>query len=223
MPQPPRHPVLLPLIDRLRRAEAGDAVWIPASQPGRESRWGTVVVYVVSALVLIAKMLELATERSWLAAAGLLALAAGIIWVLHRYGPKAVSTRQALEPKATEGWEWNAQARSLTRWLPADLPAETAVAQESHQLTPAQDWSLGVMQGSRQLNMRENQDSWVLELRHARRGPVAVLTEWQTTSRDRPLLSDLDWYTDLLAGHLQIRRSGGRLGAKPATMKEHKE
>lgn len=223
MPQRPRHPVLIPLIDRLRRAGQGDAVWIPASQPGRESPWGYVAAYVLAALVLIVKLLELATERSWRAAAALLVISVSIAWVLHRYGPKPVSISQALVPKASEGWEWNAQERTLTRWLPGNLPAEVAMMQESHHLVPAPDWSVGVMQGSRRLHMRENQDSWVLELRHVRRGPVAVLTEWQTTSQNRPEMSDLDWYTDLLAAHMQIRRSGGYLGVRPATMKIYKE
>lgn len=223
MPQRPLHPVLIPLIDRLRRAGQGDAVWIPASQPGRESRWGSVAAYVLAALVLIVKLLELATERSWGAAAALLGVSVSIAWILHRYGPKPVSISQALVPKASEGWEWNAQERTLTRWLPGDLPAEVAMMQESHHLVPALDWSVGVMEGNGGFNSRENQYSWVLELRHVRRGPVAVLTEWHTTSRNRPGMPDLDWYTDLLAAHMQIRRSGSYLGVRPATMKVHKE
>ena len=223
MPQRPRHPVLIPLIDRLRRAGQGDAVWIPALQPGRESRWGSVAASVLAVLVLISTLLELATPRSWGAAAALLGVSASIAWVLHRYSPKPVSISQALAPKASEGWEWNAQERTLTRWLPGDLPAEMAMMQESHHLVPAPDWSVGVMEGSSGFKARDNQYCWVLELRHVRRGPVAVLTEWRTTGLQRPRMSDLDWYTALLAAHLQIRRSGGYLGVKPATMKVHKE
>ena len=175
--------------------------------------------YVLFAAALVAAL----NEHSWTAVLLLLVVAAGIVWVMQRLGPKPASIAEALTPKATEGWEWNAQTRTLTHWLPGELPAETAVAHEFHHLEPAMDWSLGIMQGVSDRHMREGEQNWVLELRHIRRGPVAILTEWQTTSRDRPRASDLDWYTDLLAGHLQIRRSGGRLGAKPATMKEHKE
>ena len=75
------------------------------------------------------------------------------------------------------------------------------------QLEPAAEWSLGRVafeDRPRQLN------GWRIELRHARKGPVAVLCTVLHMGRVESDLLALDALVDAMAQRLEIRQSGDR-------------
>ena len=97
------------------------------------------------------------------------------------------------------GWIVDFQQGSLT---PVGL-----AQRESIQIDPAQ-YSLGCYPAA----ARETGASFLLELRHVRRGPVAALTLVHLTSRQfQSNLRILDRCVDTLAERLRIRRSGAPL------------
>ena len=97
------------------------------------------------------------------------------------------------------GWIVDFQQGSLT---PVGL-----AQRESIQIDPAQ-YSLGCYPAA----ARETGASFLLELRHVRRGPVAALTLVHLTSRQfQRNLRILDRCVNTLAERLQIRRSGAPL------------
>ena len=212
MPQYTPHPVLQPLMDRLREAAPEDVVWIPQLPPNTTSAllgWG--VRLFVGGVVLV-MALEVATALSAWAAAGLL-LGAGLCALAwSRYAPVSVDAEDVLLPKTTEGWEWDGRTRMLTHWVP-DKRAGVQ-ARESFHLEPAQDWSVGLMQNYQNAEPYRGRTHTQLELRHSRRGPVATVSEWPAWSLQRQQLSDADQYVDLLAAQMQIRRSGASLASK---------
>ena len=212
MPQHAPHPVLQPLMDRLREAAPADAVWIPQLQPSTTSSflgWGARVL--VGGVVLV-MALEVAAALSAWAAAGLLLGAALCALAWYRYAPVSVDAEDVLLPKSTEGWEWDGHTLMLTHWVP-DKRAGVQ-ARESFHLEPVQDWSVGLMQNYQNAEPYRGRTHTQLELRHSRRGPVATVSEWPAWSLQRQQLSDVDQYVDLLAAQMQIRRSGASLACK---------
>lgn len=214
MPAHTPHPVLQPLMDRLREAAPEDTVWIPQLQPSTTSSilgWG-VRLFVGGAVLVMA--LEVATALSAWAAAGLLLGAALCALAWRRYAPVSVDAEDVLVPKATEGWEWDGHTRMLTHWVPDPQAAEGIREKASFHLEPAQDWSVGLMQNYQNAEPYRGRTHTQLELRHSRRGPVATVSEWPAWSLQRQQLSDADQYVDLLAAQMQIRRSGASLASK---------
>ena len=212
MSQHTPHPVLQPLMNRLREAAPEDAVWIPQLQPSATSSylgWG--VRMFVGGVVLV-MALEVETALSAWAAAGLLLGAALCALAWHRYAPVSVDAEDVLVPKSTEGWEWDGHTRMLTHWVP-DRRAGV-LPRESFHLEPAQDGSVGLMQNYQNAEPYRGRAHTQLELRHSRRGPVATVSEWPAWSLQRQQLSDADQYVDLLAAQMRIRRSGASLASK---------
>lgn len=133
-------------------------------------------------------------------------------WGLWRWsGQRRTATNPDL-PSERGGWHIDMEQRRLQRAGPlhpldADVPTEL-------RLEPAQDWSLGTLIGTNR--NRAEPYIWFIELRHARRGPVATLCEVCSWSHGQPLLQDLDGLVDTLTLRLGVRRSGSRLAAGPA-------
>ena len=101
--------------------------------------------------------------------------------------------------QARRGWVVDFQQGSLT---PVGL-----AQRERIQMDPAQ-YSLGCYPAA----TRDTGASFLLELRHVRRGPVAALTLVHLTSRQfQRNLRILDRCVNTLAERLQIRRSGAPL------------
>lgn len=188
-------PELERLLARLQRGPA--QLRLPASLSGSPQgkglalRWLTVLADGVGALQLLflLLMLVLLAHGAGLAWGWILAALLAAAWLMHR----------RREQRAA-GWEIDFAARTLR-------PAGVAGAPQL--LEPAQDWSVGTVGG---MQSERGGHAVLLELRHARRGPVAELVRLHFWQGGEALSLDIDELADGLARQLGIRRSGSRLG-----------
>lgn len=118
------------------------------------------------------------------------ALAAWATWALGR-------KRQR---KMQQGWEVHFEQRTLT---PIGLHGHSVI-------TLGPDYSLGCYVGG-----DGEEAAWQLELRHARRGPVAALALIHANAGKPEEMATLDRFVSRLAQRLEIRRSGAPLPGLP--------
>lgn len=157
-------------------------------------------------------MLWLEVLNVWAAAAGLffsIALSlslSGLGWLIWMLvlGALAAWASWALvqkrQRKKQQGWEVHFEQRTLT---PVGLPGHSAI-------TLGPDYSLGCYLGG-----DGEEAAWQLELRHARRGPVAALVLIHANSGKPEEMAALDRFVSRLAQRLEIRRSGAPLPGVP--------
>lgn len=129
----------------------------------------------------------------------LVVIGAAAVWATSA----VLSARQSNKRR---GWEVNFEQRTLT---PIRLPGHSVI-------TLGPDFSLGCYLGGEGGEER----AWQLELRHARRGPVAGLALIHVRTGDPAEMKVLDRFVSRLAERLGIRRSGAPLpglsdGMKP--------
>lgn len=166
-------------------------VWLPEKLESAASRREIILTTALSGLLCSASVLWMTGLKEgpafWVVAllcTGLIVLAMHLQW----------RGRQA-----RRGWVVDFQQGSLT---PVGL-----AQRERIQMDPAQ-YSLGCYPAA----TRETGATFLLELRHVRRGPVAALTLVHLTSRPfQRNLRILDRCVDTLAERLRIRRSGAPL------------
>ena len=166
-------------------------VWLPENLEPNASRHAIILTTALSGLLCSASVLWMTGLKEgpafWVVAllcTGLIVLAMHLQW----------RGRQA-----RRGWVVDFQQGSLT---PVGL-----AQRERIQIDPAQ-YSLGCYPAA----TRETGATFLLELRHVRRGPVAALTLVHLTSRQfQRNLRILDRCVNTLAERLQIRRSGAPL------------
>ena len=166
-------------------------VWLPEKLESAASRREIILTTALSGLLCSASVLWMTGLKEgpafWVVAllcTGLIVLAMHLQW----------RGRQV-----RRGWIVDFQQGSLT---PVGL-----AQRERIQIDPAQ-YSLGCYPAA----TRETGATFLLELRHVRRGPVAALTLVHLTSRPfQRNLRILDRCVDTLAERLRIRRSGAPL------------
>jgi hypothetical protein len=167
------------------------SVWLPENLEPNASRHAIILTTALSGLFCSASVLWMTGLKEgpafWVVAllcTGLIVLAMHLQW----------RGRQA-----RRGWVVDFQQGSLT---PVGL-----AQRERIQMDPAQ-YSLGCYPAA----TRETGATFLLELRHVRRGPVAALTLVHLTSRQfQRNLRILDRCVNTLAERLRIRRSGAPL------------
>ena len=165
--------------------------WLPENLESVASRREVILTTALSGLFCSASVLWMTGLKEgpafWVVAllcTGLIVLAMHLQW---------------RSKQVRRGWIVDFQQGSLT---PVGL-----AQRESIQIDPAQ-YSLGCYPAA----ARETGASFLLELRHVRRGPVAALTLVHLTSRQfQSNLRILDRCVNTLAERLQIRRSGAPL------------
>ena len=191
-PLPPRlltRPTSLPVWAGMLAMQP--SVWLPENLEPNASRHAIILTTALSGLFCSASVLWMTGLKEgpafWVVAllcTGLIVLAMHLQW----------RGRQA-----RRGWVVDFQQGSLT---PVGL-----AQRERIQMDPAQ-YSLGCYPAA----TRETGATFLLELRHVRRGPVAALTLVHLTSRPfQRNLRILDRCVNTLAERLQIRRSGAPL------------
>ena len=191
-PLPPRlltRPTSLPVWAGMLAMQP--SVWLPENLEPNASRHAIILTTALSGLLCSASVLWMTGLKEgpafWVVAllcTGLVVLAMHLQW----------RGRQA-----RRGWIVDFQQGSLT---PVGL-----TQRERIQMDPAQ-YSLGCYPAA----TRETGATFLLELRHVRRGPVAALTLVHLTSRPfQRNLRILDRCVDTLAERLRIRRSGAPL------------
>ena len=191
-PLPPRlltRPTSLPVWAGMLAMQP--SVWLPENLEPNASRHAIILTTALSGLLCSASVLWMTGLKEgpafWVVAllcTGLIVLAMHLQW----------RGRQA-----RRGWVVDFQQGSLT---PVGL-----AQRERIQMDPAQ-YSLGCYPAA----TRETGATFLLELRHVRRGPVAALTLVHLTSRQfQRNLRILDRCVNTLAERLRIRRSGAPL------------
>ncbi len=191
-PLPPRlltRPTSLPVWAGMLAMQP--SVWLPENLEPNASRHAIILTTALSGLLCSASVLWMTGLKEgpafWVVAllcTGLVVLAMHLQW----------RGRQA-----RRGWIVDFQQGSLT---PVGL-----AQRERIQMDPAQ-YSLGCSPAA----TRETGATFLLELRHVRRGPVAALTLVHLTSRPfQRNLRILDRCVNTLAERLRIRRSGAPL------------
>ncbi|WP_147436329.1 hypothetical protein [Acidovorax sp. 106] len=161
-------------------------------------------------------VLWLEVLNTWAAAAGLffsivVSLRLGglgwLVWMLV-LGALATWATWALvqkrQRKKQQGWEVHFEQRKLT---PVGLHGHSVI-------TLGPDYSLGCYVGG-----DGEEAAWQLELRHARRGPVAALALIHANSGKPEEMATLDHFVSRLAQRLEIRRSGAPLPGLPRSAK----
>lgn len=188
-------PELERLLARLQRGP--DHLRLPASLSGRPRGKGR----ALHGLAVLADGMGALQLLFWLLMLVLLAHGAGLAWgwILAALLAAAWLMHRRRERRAA-GWEIDFAARTLR-------PAGVAGAPQV--LEPAQDWSVGTVGG---MQSERGGYAVLLELRHARRGPVAELVRLHFWQGGEALSLDIDELADGLARQLGIRRSGSRLG-----------
>ena len=165
--------------------------WLPENLESPASRREIILTTGLSGLLCGAAVLRIAGLREGVAFWAVVLLCTGLILLAMHV--------QLRGNRARRGWEVDFQQRSLT---PIGLAQRDAIMMD-----PAEH-SLGCYPAA----TREAGVSFLLELRHVRRGPLAALTMVHLTSRQlQHNLRILDRCVDTLAERLQIRRSGAPL------------
>ena len=191
-PLPPRlltRPTSLPVWAGMLAMQP--SVWLPENLEPNASRHAIILTTALSGLLCSASVLWMTGLKEgpafWVVAhlcTGLVVLAMHLQW---------------RSKQVRRGWIVDFQQGSLT---PVGL-----AQRERIQIDPAQ-YSLGCYPAA----TRETGATFLLELRHVRRGPVAALTLVHLTSRPfQRNLRILDRCVDTLAERLRIRRSGAPL------------
>lgn len=165
--------------------------WLPENLESPASRREIILTTGLSGLLCSAAVLRIAGLQEGVAFWAVVLLCTVLILLAMQLQLQGRQVRR--------GWEVDFQQGRLT---PVGL-----VQREAIRIDPAEH-SLGCYPAT----TRETGVSFLLELRHARRGPVAALTVVHLTSRQFPQnLRILDRCVDTLAERLQIRRSGAPL------------
>lgn len=165
--------------------------WLPEDLESPASRREIILTTGLSGLLCSAAVLRIAGLQEGVAFWAVVLLCTVLILLAMQL--------QLQGRRVRRGWEVDFQQGRLT---PVGL-----VQREAIQIDPAEH-SLGCYPAT----TRETGVSFLLELRHVRRGPVAALTVVHLTSRQFPQnLRILDRCVDTLAERLQIRRSGAPL------------
>ena len=191
-PLPPRlltRPTSLPVWAGMLAMQP--SVWLPENLEPNASRHAIILTTALSGLLCSASELWMTGLKEGPAFWVVALLCTGlIVLAMHR---------QWRSKQVRRGWIVDFQQGSLT---PVGL-----AQRERIQIDPAQ-YSLGCYPAA----TRETGASFLLELRHVRRGPVAALTLVHLTSRQfQRNLRILDRCVDTLAERLRIRRSGAPL------------
>lgn len=177
-------------------AQTAARLWLPQdleSPAGAGGAvWRVAVVGVVLGWMLLQLPLLGEAPLKWVTIGGSALVVAAVLWF------------QARRPPVRRGWELDFDNACL---VPAGL-----AAQEPIHIDPAHH-SLGCYVGSG----NEHTQTYVLELRHVRRGPVAEISRIPMGSlplvAGRRELELLDQCVDTLALRLHIRRSGAPIAA----------
>ena len=158
-------------------------------------------------------VLWLEVLNAWAAAAGLffsivVSLSLGwlgwLLWMLVLSALAAWATWSLVrkrQRKKQQGWEVHFEQRTLT---PIGLHGHSVI-------TLGPDYSLGCYVGG-----DGEEAAWQLELRHARRGPVAALALIHANAGKPEEMATLDRFVSRLAQRLEIRHSGAPLPGLPA-------
>ena len=158
-------------------------------------------------------VLWLEVLNAWAAAAGhffsiVVSLSLGwlgwLLWMLVLSALAAWATWSLVhkrQRKKQQGWEVHFEQRTLT---PIGLHGHSVI-------TLGPDYSLGCYVGG-----DGEEAAWQLELRHARRGPVAALALIHANPGKPEEMVTLDRFVSRLAQRLDIRRSGAPLPGLPA-------
>ena len=166
-------------------------VWLPEKLESAASRREVILTTALSGLLCSASVLWMTGLKEGPAFWVVALLCTGLIVLAMHLQLRGRQVRR--------GWIVDFQQGSLT---PVGL-----AQRESIQIDPAQ-YSLGCYPAA----ARETGASFLLELRHVRRGPVAALTLVHLTSRQfQRNLRILDRCVNTLAERLRIRRSGAPL------------
>ena len=166
-------------------------VWLPENLESAASRREIILTTALSGLFCSASVLWMTGLKEGPAFWVVALLCTGLIVLAMHLQLRGRQVRR--------GWIVDFQQGSLT---PVGL-----AQRESIQIDPAQ-YSLGCYPAA----TRETGATFLLELRHVRRGPVAALTLVHLTSRQfQRNLRILDRCVNTLAERLRIRRSGAPL------------
>ena len=191
-PLPPRlltRPTSLPVWAGMLAMQP--SVWLPENLEPNASRHAIILTTALSGLLCSASVLWMTGLKEGPAFWVVALLCTGLVVLAMHL--------QLRGRQARRGWIVDFQQGSLT---PVGL-----AQRESIQIDPAQ-YSLGCYPAA----TRETGATFLLELRHVRRGPVAALTLVHLTSRQfQRNLRILDRCVNTLAERLRIRRSGAPL------------
>ena len=191
-PLPPRlltRPTSLPVWAGMLAMQP--SVWLPENLEPNASRHAIILTTALSGLLCSASVLWMTGLKEGPAFWVVALLCTGLVVLAMHL--------QLRGRQARRGWIVDFQQGSLT---PVGL-----AQRERIQMDPAQ-YSLGCYPAA----TRETGASFLLELRHVRRGPVAALTLVHLTSRQfQRNLRILDRCVNTLAERLRIRRSGAPL------------
>ena len=165
--------------------------WLPENLESLVAKREIILTTGLSGLLCSAAVLRIAGLQEGAAFWAVVLLCTGLILLAMHLQLQGRQVRR--------GWEVDFQQGRLT---PVGL-----AQRETIRIDPAEH-SLGCYPAA----TRETGASFLLELRHVRRGPVAALTEVHLTSRHfQQNLRILDRCVDTLAERLQIPRSGAPL------------